>query len=609
MMVDLHSCARPQEARVTHVSLDLTVDFEARRLRGRAALDLELASGASRVLLDTRDLEIQAVTDESGSPLSHELGEAAPLFGAPLSVDVSPQLKRIVIHYATSPRAEALQWLEPAQTAGGERPFLFTQGHAILTRTWIPTQDSPAVRQTYDARITVPDTLVALMSAERAGSARAPDGGGATQFTFVMRQPVPPHLIALAVGDLVFRPVGPRTGVFAEPAIADGAARELSEMERMMDAAEAIGGPYRWDRFDVLIMPPSFPYGGMENPRLTFASPSVLAGDRSLVTVIAHELAHAWAGNLVTNGAWDDFWLNEGFTVYFELRINEALWGEERAAMLNTYGFRELESFVEGEGAASPDTRLVYDMAGRDPAVGVTAIPYIKGAALLQAIEAAASRDRFDPWLRGYFDRHAFASITTDDWLADMKEHLLREAPAVEERVNLARWLHEPGMPPDTPAPRCAALDRAEERARDYLAGGAAASLPAASLGYHERRHFLGVLYRESKDSPLSAERLAELDGALSLSTSSNAELLFAWLRLAARSRLEAALPSIERFLMHQGRGKYVRPLFAELLATPWGAPVAARIYAAARPHYHALVSGALDRMFADRMLAAQKPT
>jgi aminopeptidase N len=586
---DPHSFARPDEARVVHVDVDLEVDFEARRLSGRVALDLEVAPGAARLLLDTRDLEIERVTSGDGAPLAHRLGPRDPILGAPLAVEIG-QARRVIIHYRTGEDASALDWLAPSQTAGGEHPFLFTQGHAIETRSYLPLQDSPRVRITYDARIVVPDGLVAVMSAARVHpKSEAPAGKRA--FAFEMREPIPPYLVALAVGDIGFRAIGPRTGVFAEPSMLDRAAWELGELEDIVAAAEALLGPYRWGRFDVLVMPPSFPYGGMENPRLTFASPSLLAGDRSLVTVIAHELAHAWAGNLVTNATWNDFWINEGTTVYLELRLNEALWGTERATLLRVFGARELDAEVRRQGPTAPDTRLRYDMRGRNPAEGVTVIPYLKGAAFFWALEAEVGRPRLDAWLRGWFERRAFTSVTTDDLLADLREHLLGASGG---SIDDALWIDAPGAPSAEDLPTSTLLLAIEDAVRRFVANEPIASLGVVGLAPQATRHFLTAL---AETSPSSA-RLAELDAHVGYSESRNAEVLFAWLRLAARSKHDPALPVIEAFLLSQGRGKFLRPLYAALLESPWGEATARRTYAAARPRYHAVVRRALDALF-----------
>ncbi len=313
---DPHSYSRPDQVAVKHLNLDLTVDFSQQKLAGKATLDLDNKTGASELVLDTRDLDVTRVTLDSGAEAKFALGDDAKFLGRPLRIEITPQTKSVTVEYSTRPAAAAVQWLSPDQTAGKQHPFLFTQSQAILARTWVPCQDSPAVRMTYDATVHAPKELLAVMSAENPQAKNA-DG----VYTFKMDKPIPSYLLALAVGDLEFRSLGARTGVYAEPSRVEKAAWELADTEKMIEAAEKLYGPYRWGRYDLLVLPPSFPFGGMENPRLTFATPTIIAGDRSLVNLVAHELAHSWSGNLVTNATWNDFWLNEGFTTYFENRI------------------------------------------------------------------------------------------------------------------------------------------------------------------------------------------------------------------------------------------------------------------------------------------------
>jgi aminopeptidase N len=586
---DVHSHARHSEARTTHLALDLVVDFERRVLSGTASLDVEPAPGVRWLVLDTNALAVSRVSDAEGRPLAFELGPADALLGTPLRISLPEGCHRAVVHYATSPSAPGLQWLEPSQTAGGAQPFLFTQGHAILTRSYIPLQDSAANRITYEARITVPELLVALMSAERLGAHPGEEG---RVHAFRMNEPIPPHLIALAVGDLVMRELGSRTAVFAEPSTIDAAAHEFAEMEAMVEAAESMLGPYLWGRFDVLVMPPSFPYGGMENPRLVFASPTLLAGDRSLVTVVAHELAHAWAGNLVVNALHDDFWLNEGPTVYVELRLNEALWGEARAAFLKETGFRELEHEIARIGETSPDTRLHYDMSGRDPAEGVTVVPYLKGAAFFWSLEARVGRERLDAWFRGWFERKAFQSVTSDELLDDLRSHLFAGEAA---SIDLERWVHEPGLLEEAKPPPSALGARLDDAAKALLEGSPASSIDASGWSPQAWRHFLGTLLAAQP----SAALVAELNLAFALSQSKNCEVLAPWLCLRAQVEDASAEQAIVSFLGSVGRMKYLRPLYAELLATAWGRPIAKRAREAAQPKYHALVRAGLERLFA----------
>lgn len=624
---DLHSFARPEEARVTHVALNLTADFAAKTLVGTATLSIARAAGAVGVVLDTRGLRVSGVAAPDGRQLGLTRGTVDPILGQSLTVALPEGVSEIVVAYSTAPDAAALQWLTPSQTAGGKHPYLYSQGQAILTRTWIPTQDSPGIRQTYSARITVPTALRALMSAE----SLTPDGvDGPTGRTFEFRltQPVPPYLIALAVGDLAFRSLGSKTGVYAEPSVVETAAAEFAELEQMVVAAEKLLGPYRWGRYDVLVLPPSFPFGGMENPRLTFATPTILARDRSLVSLLAHELAHSWSGNLVTNATWRDFWLNEGVTTYVENRIMEAVYGPERAAMLRVLQRRELlDNITELGGMDAPDTILHLDLAGRDPDEGATQIPYDKGAALLVLLEQTFGRERFDAYLRSYFDRHAFQSITTATFVADVRERLFAGGtpndPAAgatrdggraigtenattaapgRAAISLDEWIYKPGLPASAVVATSAALQAAGDRALAFAAGAAAASIRAQGWSTQEWLHFLAEL-----PAMLSAAQLADLDRTFRLTQQGNSEVLFAWLRIAIRHRYQPAMPALERFLTTQGRRKFVRPLYEDLMGLEWGRPEARRIYAKARPLYHAVTTGTVDKIVVAATAAGEK--
>src|SRR5687767_1351509 len=586
---DIHSYARPEDVRVTHVALDLNADFDAHVLSGTATLTLHRNASANQVVLDTKGLEIQRISG-GGSDLKFALGGEDRILGRPLTVDLPPNVSEITVTYRTSPDAAALQWPQPSQTAGGKRPYLYSQGEAIFTRTWIPTQDTPGVRQTYSARITVPSDLRAVMSAEQLTPEGVESAAGRT-FEFRLTQPVPPYLIAIGAGDIAFRQVGPRTGVYTEPSMLDAAAHELVDLEKMVTAAESLLGPYRWGRFDVLVLPPSFPLGGMENPRLTFATPTIIAGDRSLVSLIAHELAHSWSGNLVTNGTWSGFWLNEGFTTYVENRLMEVLYGADRARMLQVLDRRSLDTEIKRLGPTHKDTILNQDLAGRDPDDAVTDIAYEKGATFLRTIEAAVGRDRFDSFLRGYFDRHAFHSITTAEFFADLRQHLLNGDRQLEERLKVQEWLYQPGLPDNAVVPSSDTLARVEQDVKAFAAGAPAATIKSASSwSTQEWQHFVGSL-----PDKLTPAQLADLDRTFRLSDRRNAEVLFAWLRVAIRSRYEPAMPALERFLTSQGRRKFLKPLYEDLMNTDWGKGEARRIYTRARSLYHTVATGTLD--------------
>lgn len=587
---DIHSFAQPQKARVTNVSLDLTPDFSARKLRGTARLAIERGQNADSIVLDTRDLTIKSVKDSHGSALGFKVGATDKLIGAPLAIAL-PQSDTIAIEYETSPGAAAVQWLAPEQTSGGKVPFLFTQGEAILTRSWVPTQDSPGIRQTYDATIHVPVGMRAVMSAEHIGTDGEKDAQGLATYRFRLDKPVPPYLLALAVGDIAFRAIGKITGVYAEPAVVDKAASEFAEVDQMIAATEKLYGPYRWGRYDILVLPPSFPFGGMENPRLTFATPTVLAGDRSLVSLVAHELAHSWSGNLVTNATWADFWLNEGFTVYLESRIMEELRGKPYADMLRVLGRQDMDAAVKDAGGPqSPATRLHLDLTGKDPDEATSNIAYEKGAAFLQTVESVVGRQRLDALLRDYFDHFAFQPMSADRMLAYMMEKLL--TPAEAERINVQAWIYEPGVPSNIPAVHSAAFAAVDSQVSTWKNGAAASTLNTAKWTTHEWVHFLRAL-----TDTVPANRLADLDNTFHLSSSGNSEILFAWLEIAIRNRYRPAFAALERFLTSQGRRKFVRPLYTELAKSDWGRAMAMNIYRRARPTYHSVTSTSVDQI------------
>ena len=588
-VLDPHSFARPTEATVEHLGLDLTVDFPARRLHGTATSRLRRGS-ADRLTLDTRGLEIRAVRLEpaTGSAAVWSMGATLPDGTRALHVDLRPDTKSVAVDYSTAPSAEAVQWLEPRQTAGGVHPFLFTQSQAVLARTWVPCQDTPSVRMTYEATVRVPKDLLAVMSAENP-TAKAADG----VYRFAMPQPVPSYLLALAVGDLQFRPLGTRSGVYAEPAVVAAAAWELVDTEKMIAAAEALYGPYRWGRYDLLILPPSFPFGGMENPRLTFATPTILAGDRSLVSLVAHELAHSWSGNLVTNATWNDFWLNEGFTVYFEQRIMEAVYGRETSEMEAALGLQSLRTTIADLGPTSADTHLRLTMtAAKNPDDAVNDVAYQKGYFFLRRIEEVVGRERWDAYLRSYFDRHAFQSLTTDAFLADLRSNLLDGAPGAESAIGVGAWVDGPGLPDNAPRPQSRAFEIVDRALATLASGAAPERLDTAAWNTQQWLHFLRNL-----PPTTDAAGLARLDRTFGFTQKGNAEIAAAWFERAIKARYEPANAALEAFLLKVGRRKFLRPLYTELAKTPEGLAWARRVYAQARPGYHPVSVGTIDQV------------
>ena len=509
--------------------------------------------------------------------------------GEPVSVTMG-DARQITVTYSAAPEASALQWLAPEQTAGGEHPYLFSQGQAILNRTWIPTQDSPGIRQTWEARITAPEPLTVVMSGLQQGQPEEA-GEGRRAFRFAMTNPVPPYLIAIAAGDIAFRELGPRTGVWSEPVMLDRAAEELTDTEAMVSAAESLYGPYRWGRYDMIVLPPAFPYGGMENPVMTFLTPTFIAGDRSNTGLVAHELAHSWSGNLVTYASWRDGWLNEGVTSYFESRITEAVFGEARAEQEYALSYAALARAVEEHGADNPNTAM-HTPDAISPFDTVSEAIYDKGTVFLRTVERIVGREEFDSFMRGWFDRHAFQPATSAMFLAELREHLVDGDAELEEALMLDEWVYGSGLPENAAAPDPEAFAAVDAAVAAYVSDR---TLPAATAwaGWTaaEQRRFLEELPEE-----LTGEELAALNERLGLAGSGNNEVLFLWLEAALRNEYDPALPQAEEFLAEVGRNKFVAPLFRALWETgSWGRPIATGIYGKTRNRYHAMTRGNVD--------------
>ncbi len=546
---DPHSYADDAQLQTESFALEARIDFQTQVITGRVTLTFA-APGSGTLDLDTRDLSIASIVDAHGAALAFTVHPPEPYIGARLEVTLPATTPSITIAYQTSPDASALQWLAPAQTDGGIHPYLFSQCQAIHARSLVPVQDSPGLRQRYTAELTIPSSLRAVMAAADRGRTEV---GEHAVHRFEMPQPIPPYLFAFAVGDLASRDLSPRVRVWAEPGVVERAAWEFADTEAMITAAEALFGPYDWERFDILTMPPSFPYGGMENPRLTFITPTVIAGDRSLVSVIAHELAHSWTGNLVTNANAEHFWLNEGFTMYAERRITEALEGEEMAALSAALGRRELEESIERFKDTPAMTKLRTHLEGIDPDECYSLIPYEKGYLFLTAIEAAVGRPAFVGWLRTYLDAFRFGAITTEDFIA----HIERGLPGALAKVDAPAWLDGEGLPPNAITAKSSRLAAIE----------ALGSAPPPVDNTWSATEW--ALYLENLPRPLPEATLEALDAQCHLTESRNYDVLVPWLTLALKSGYLAVLPRVERVVAEVGRMKYLRPLYTALAAEP----------------------------------------
>lgn len=591
---DYFTFANLDQLRTRHIELDLDVDFAARKLRGHVVLQMSvLDDGAAEIVLDTRDLQIESVVvlDENGmpEPASFRMGErddvmgAALIIGVPDSIELRSEIA-VRIDYETSPASTALQWLPAELTAGGHYPMVFSQSQAIHARSWIPLQDTPEIRLTYEAQIRTPKELLAVMSANN-----DPLAARSGEFNFVMPQPIPSYLIAIAVGNLYFAPLGEDTGIYTEPELLDASVYEFADTQKMLEIAEQQFGPYRWGRYDLLVLPPSFPYGGMENPRLSFLTPSLLAGDRSLVAVVAHELAHSWSGNLVTNATWRDGWLNEGMTSYLEARLMERIYDVDRVDEERVLAYEEL--LLDFQAVPIERQGLAPRLDSGDPDDVQGTIHYHKGSLFLEYLEQQFGRAQFDEFLLTYFDDFAFETITTERFLDYLDKHLLDSDPGVVTRAQAEEWMYQPGLPESAPIPSSKTLDSAAALATAWASGEVALTdIPARDWSPQAMIHFINSLPQQ-----LDHERLAALDEHLKLSATSNAEIGRTWFIQVAQRRYQPAYAQLEAYLNRYGRTRLVGVIYRELATNGEDLELAQRLFASARHAYHPITVASIE--------------
>mgnify|MGYP005989262233 CR=1 FL=1 len=581
---DPHSFANFNDVVVKHIDLDLNVDFKQSILKGSATLSYQNLKQVDQLILDTRDLTIHQITS-AGKPVEYQLAAADKNLGRALTIDISKANGSITVEYQTSPDASGLQWLTPEQTAGKKQPFLFSQAQAIHARSFIPLQDTPSARVTYKANIKTPKNLLAVMSASN-----DPDTQRDGDYYFDMPQAIPSYLIAIAVGDLTFEAIGDRTGVYSEPSMLAASVKEFEDTQAMLEVTEKMYGKYRWDRYDLLILPPSFPFGGMENPRLSFITPTVIAGDKSLVSLIAHELAHSWSGNTVTNASWRDLWLNEGFTTYLTYRIMEVIYGSERFDMEALLGYQSLQHDLSVLG--EPDQRLTIDLTGRDPDDVFSDIPYEKGALFVRELEHLVGRKNFDQFLMNYFEDFAFESIDTETFLAYIDKKLIKPYKLDNKRIE--QWIYQPGLPVDHAIPKSNAFTLVDNGRANWLSGNVVAKeLVTSNWTVHQWLHFLNNM-----PETMNKSQLDDLDAAFNLTSSSNNEIAHSWLMIAVRNNYQAAWPRLEQYLLSIGRNKLVKPLYQSLSKTKAGKAFGKRVFNQAKSGYHPLTVKANERFF-----------
>ncbi len=542
-----------------HLHLDLSVNFEENIITGVARHKMSKSS-VSKAIFDIKNLNIEKITlgKEIEIETTFTIGENDKIKGAPLIVNIKSGTEYINIYYQTNKDNEALDWLKPELTAGKKYPYLYTQGQAILTRSWIPVQDTPMNRITYSADIQVPKNLLALMSAENPKE-KNPNG----KYHFEMKQAIPAYLIALVVGDIKYTPLGKFSGVYSEPELSKQCKYEFVDIPKMIKTAENLYGNYQWDQFDIVILPYSFPFGGMENPRLTFANPTLIAGDRSSISVIAHELAHSWSGNLVTNATWNDFWLNEGFTVYFENRIMEAMYGKEIADINAVIEFQDLLTSIEDiEKSEHPeDSRLKLELDNRDPDDGMTDIAYVKGAFFLRTLESIVGRNKFDEFLQSYFNSYAFKTITTESFIQYLNKNLLEPNKIT---FNTNEWIYGKGLPENCIKINSKRLNKMENWAQEINSGGKVFKNKKIKRSDFVTQEWLVFIRKLS--SELNIKTLNQIDAQLKFSSKANDAIKSQWFILNVNAGNKKIRPYLEKYLIKIGRRWYIESIYKSLM-------------------------------------------
>lgn len=585
---DPYSFSRHDQVKLTHLDLDLKVKFKQHILEGSVVLTYQrLDAKAKQLILDSRDLKIkrvEALSDKKNKGLIWKMGLSIEGLGTALIIDLPAENTPIKIHYETSPNASGLQWLDPQQTSGKQQPFLFSQSQTIHARSWIPTQDTPSVRVTYNAIIRVKPEVKALLSADN-NHQQAVDG----VHKFTMQQPIPAYLIAIAVGDLVMQQISEHVTVYAEPAVLEAAAYEFAATEAMIKATEDLYGPYRWGQYDLLILPPSFPFGGMENPKLSHITPTVIAGDRSLDSLIAHELAHSWSGNLVTNALWQDAWLNEGFTSYIESRIIEAIYDQDRMMMEATLIYQAL--LDEMQTLTQDQQKLVNPTPSADPDDFFSGVAYDKGRFFLEWMEHQVGREVFDQFLNQYFNHFAFQSIKTSDFLSFLRQHLLQEHGDKISINQVNTWLYQAGLPDFFTPPTTSRFKLIDQQVEAWTAGQLATQkINSDHWTTQEWLHFLRALPEQ-----LSEDQMLQLDQAFDLTERQNSEVAHDWLVISIKNQYQPAYARLIDYLTHIGRVKLIKPLYEALMKQPDLHGLAINIYRKSRTGYHNIAIKQID--------------
>uniref|UniRef100_A0A336KHS5 Leukotriene A(4) hydrolase n=1 Tax=Culicoides sonorensis TaxID=179676 RepID=A0A336KHS5_CULSO len=572
--VDPNSYAEPEKVVIQHADLDWEIDFNRKIISGSVTLKFKILAeeGIEKILLDVSDLRIESIFAKVPAgeiPLTFTVTDPVENIGSKLTISLPNVTKgeiAIVIDYDTV-SASALAWLDPEQTSGKKHPYVFSQCQAIHARSILPCQDTPAVKFTYTAVVKHPSQLIALMSA-----IRDEEKSSAGISRFQQTVPIPSYLLAIAVGPLVSRTIGPISKVWSEQEQIEEAAYEFVDTDNFVQKASEICGPYVWKEYNLLVLPKSFPFGGMENPTLTFVTPTIIAHDRSLVDVVAHEIAHSWTGNLVTNKNFEHFWLNEGSTVFVEGKILGRIHGKAYRDFHALHGLTDLVDTIKNQLADEPQlTKLVVNLTDLSPDDAFSSVPYMKGSTFLRYIEdLVGGPDVFEPFLKFYLNKFKYQSIVTDDFKKTLYDYFNEKGLAnLLDPIDWDAWLFGEGMPPVIPKYDTSLVDACHKHTNlwsdNTLDVIKTSDVIKEKLSSSQVTEFLSGLLEKETITDLNAAKIALLSETYGLDSTQNAEIRFRYMRLCIRARLREKLSDILTFANSNFRMKFVRPIYKDL--------------------------------------------
>ncbi|KAJ9199973.1 hypothetical protein DTO164E3_4430 [Paecilomyces variotii] len=583
----------------THITANFDILFDQKKVAGNVVHQLKSRTNSEsrEIIFDTSYLEIGDVKVD-GEPAKWELLPALGPYGNGLKIELAKGVElnksvEVGISVKTTEKCTALQWLTPAQTSNGRHPYMFSQCQAIHARSIFPCQDTPDVKATIEFNITSPYPVIA--SGLPVGQPVPADKPGHQKYQFKQNVPIPSYLFALASGDIAEARIGPRSVVATSPDKLDECKWELeADTEKFINAIEKIVYPYAWGEYNVLVLPPSFPYGGMENPIFTFATPSIISKDRENIDVIAHELAHSWSGNLVTNASWEHFWLNEGWTVYLERRILAALHGEKYRHFSSIIGWKALTDSVNHFGSDHEFTKLVVDLKGKDPDDAFSSIPYEKGFNFLFHLENLVGKPKFDKFIPHYFTLFKEKSVDSYEFKATILEFFANDAEASKllNDLDWDSWFYSPGLPPkpdfDTTLVDVAyklaekwkdeSFEPKESDVKDLMANQVVVFLDQ-------------ILQFEKPLSPSQSKRMGEAYG---FAKSENIEVTNLYFQVGLKAGDESVVEPTRSLLGRIGRMKFVRPLYRNL--AKFNRDIAIQTFEGLKDFYHPICRGMVEK-------------